>query len=338
MANVIVKEIKVNNKKELKAVLAELDKEGLMWTGNIKITKFTPQIRVNYLHVWSNNAITHSTIDYKKLGFDEVEKYTAKEYIDKDKETNKKQCIVIYRKGTDTIALDKSTGKKAVAKLHPDDEYDFNVGAQLAFDRLTGREEKADTPQHVNCRCSLVIEVKRAAKKGEYIKITKKYGANGYQNGDIILVKTVNLPTNITIHSVVGINQRTNKETGKIVASEYVVLENYKPTEQPKEEFKPYLTWRGIRYGYIGESTPIKDVIGRELKIGDTVELYDERKNNRGERPICFKNGKHFVMGIACACKMDGTIEDCWKIIKKRSYEEIKDRECVDIIKYVKEV
>ena len=30
------------------------------------------------------------------------------------------------------------TGEKAVAKCHPDDEFDFNIGAKLAFERLMG--------------------------------------------------------------------------------------------------------------------------------------------------------------------------------------------------------
>lgn len=49
------------------------------------------------------------------------------------------ECIVIYRKDSDVIALDKRTGKKAVAKCSPDDEFDFNIGAKLAFERLGER-------------------------------------------------------------------------------------------------------------------------------------------------------------------------------------------------------
>lgn len=47
------------------------------------------------------------------------------------------ETIVIYRKGNETIALDKSTGKKAVAKCSPQDKFDFYTGAKLALDRLT---------------------------------------------------------------------------------------------------------------------------------------------------------------------------------------------------------
>lgn len=50
------------------------------------------------------------------------------------------ECIVIYRKDSDVIALDKRTGKKAVARYSPDDEFDFNIGAKLAFERLGERK------------------------------------------------------------------------------------------------------------------------------------------------------------------------------------------------------
>ena len=57
--------------------------------------------------------------------------------------------IVIYMKGNQVIALDKATGKNAVAKCHPDDEFDFNIGAKLAFERLMGviKEEPKEKTQ-----------------------------------------------------------------------------------------------------------------------------------------------------------------------------------------------
>lgn len=52
------------------------------------------------------------------------------------------ECIVIYRKDSDVIAFDKRTGKKAVAKCSPDDEFDFNIGAKLAYERLEALEKQ----------------------------------------------------------------------------------------------------------------------------------------------------------------------------------------------------
>lgn len=67
---------------------------------------------------------------------------TAEEFLKEDK-----ACIVIYRNGDETVALDKTTGKKAVAKCSPEDTYDFYTGAQLAFERLTGKEEPLKQPE-----------------------------------------------------------------------------------------------------------------------------------------------------------------------------------------------
>ena len=46
------------------------------------------------------------------------------------------ETIVIYRKDREVIAAEKVTGYKAIAKCSPEDTFDFNVGAKLAFDRL----------------------------------------------------------------------------------------------------------------------------------------------------------------------------------------------------------
>lgn len=122
------------------------------------------------------------------------------------------ETIVIYRKGSEVIALDKTDGKKAVAKCSPDDEFDFKVGARLAFDRLMGNGK--------------FREVKRHAKVGEYIKIVNEYLSFGwYKNGDILKV------TNTTDEDV----HCSDKFNIQINHNEYVVLENYQP---PKEEPK----------------------------------------------------------------------------------------------------
>ena len=49
--------------------------------------------------------------------------------------------ITIYQKGRKVIAEDNATGKTATAKCHPEDEFDFSVGARLALDRLFKPEE-----------------------------------------------------------------------------------------------------------------------------------------------------------------------------------------------------
>lgn len=46
------------------------------------------------------------------------------------------ETIVIYRKNRQVIALDTKTGKKGIAKCNPADEFNFETGAKLAFERL----------------------------------------------------------------------------------------------------------------------------------------------------------------------------------------------------------
>ncbi len=58
---------------------------------------------------------------------------------------NRNECIVIYRKGNETIALDKRTGEKGIAKCSPEDEFDFEIGAKLAFERLFATEKDETT-------------------------------------------------------------------------------------------------------------------------------------------------------------------------------------------------
>lgn len=60
-------------------------------------------------------------------------------------EEDMKETIVIYRDGKETIALFKQDNKvirKAAARCHPDDTYDFKAGADIAYKRLMG--ETAD--------------------------------------------------------------------------------------------------------------------------------------------------------------------------------------------------
>lgn len=48
------------------------------------------------------------------------------------------ESIIIYRKGNEVIATDKTTGESASAKCSPDDTFDFMTGAKIAFERLRG--------------------------------------------------------------------------------------------------------------------------------------------------------------------------------------------------------
>lgn len=127
----------------------------------------------------------------------------------------KQETIVIYRNDNKVVALDKTTGKKAEAKCNPADEFDFRVGAKLAFNRLVGEDAKNDNS---------VREVKRKAKVGEYIKVVDAHSIFGiYKNGDILKVTDVS--------SVGCVCENSDGLKPGLWHREYVVLENYKPEE-----------------------------------------------------------------------------------------------------------
>ena len=64
--------------------------------------------------------------------------------------TEPREFIVVRRSGSDVIASHKRGDeivKTAKAKCAPSDEFNFETGAKLAFDRLMGREEPKPAPQ-----------------------------------------------------------------------------------------------------------------------------------------------------------------------------------------------
>ena len=143
--------------------------------------------------------------------------------------------IHIYTDGTTTTAIlkgGKETIRTAQAKCSPDDTYDFNVGAKLAFDRLMGVE---------------VREVKRRAKVGEWVKVInprnvpKDKGIDAYKKDDILQI----IKASYWVMFKNGI-----AENGKAYAlndDEYVVLENYKP-EKTIEDKPLEVIVDGIKY------------------------------------------------------------------------------------------
>lgn len=159
---------------------------------------------------------------------------------------SKSETIVIYRNNQKVVALDKTTGEKAEAKCNPADEFDFHVGAKLAFNRLMGDDVKPDDG---------VREVKRKAKVGEYVKVVYAMPCFiPYKNGDIFKVNCV---------TASGCICKISEENVGLWHKEYVVLENYKPEKEPEKkdeicvgdtvkvtdsgkQYRAYGTWSGL--------------------------------------------------------------------------------------------
>lgn len=119
------------------------------------------------------------------------------------------ETIVIYRKDNEVIALDKRTGKKAIAKCSPED-------TKAAFNIVFGTGVK---------------EVKRRAKKGDYVKIVKEFEKYGdFSKGDILQI----------IDNKDGLARYGYDRYDFLCDDEYIVLECYKPDKhsEPKEPRK----------------------------------------------------------------------------------------------------
>ena len=126
------------SKKEEKEVLKKLEKQGKKWSDYAKPTEHSYFLNSHneYAIIVNGRAICYTAnITRSMLWNENSKKISAAEFLKENKET-----IVIYRNGAETIAIDQSTGKKAVAKCHPDDTYDFYTGAKLAVERLTEPE------------------------------------------------------------------------------------------------------------------------------------------------------------------------------------------------------
>nr|DAI74383.1 MAG TPA: hypothetical protein [Caudoviricetes sp.] len=213
----------------------------------------------------------------------------------------KQETIVIYRKDNKVVALDKTTGKKAEAKCNPSDEFDFHVGAKLAFSRLMGDDVKTDIG---------VREVKRKAKIGEYVKVVNaKPAIPSYKNGDIFKV------TYVTASGCICKN--SDGDTG-LWHEEYVVLENYKPEEKAQKEddseihvgdmvevthrghcYSTYDTWSGLgsyRQNYVKGVSVEDGMVAKVLNIANHDDVHGECK------PLALiqnpKTTQVFIIGI----------------------------------------
>lgn len=190
----------------------------------------------------------------------------------------KQETIVIYRNDKKVVALDKTTGKKAEANCNPADEFDFRVGAKLAFNRLMGEDVKTDDG---------VREVKRKAKVGEYIKIVDEHSIFGtYKNGDILKVTHVD-ETGCVCES-------SDELKPGLWHEEYVVLENYKPKEDDSKIhvgdmvevthrghcYSTYDTWSGLgnyRQNYVKGVSVEDGMVANVLNIAKRDRVHNTR-------------------------------------------------------------
>lgn len=247
------------------------------------------------------------------------------------------ETIVIYSEGDNVTALDKSTGKKAIARC-----IDFHIGAKLAFNRLMGEPEENQQDKLKIVKCDR-YEVGDKVLIRDWDDMEKEFGLDS--DGDIDCKPCFTTGMKKFCNKIITVceinwNGRyyTEGESWKfsrcMIAGKVV-----DESEKPVDEFTPHLLLEkyDIYCGTIGGKTFLVDAIGRSLRIGDTVDLYNSRNELRGEFPIVFNTGSAFVMGLESENFTDksGSLLG-FKIILKRRHEEIADGETVGCIKYIK--
>lgn len=93
------------------------------------------------------------------------------------------ETIVIYRNGDKTVALYKTTGKKAEAKCSKENTYDFYTGARIAFERLIGEDKAKEEPKPKLYNGKVVcIRSSGVLTKGKVYEF--KDGFSKYDTGD----------------------------------------------------------------------------------------------------------------------------------------------------------
>lgn len=135
---------------EAKIFLRYLDSVGRKWvdgTSYMSMTKWSaygPDTCYDfYKGTYCNKTYFLTCYGYTILEFSDFEW---------DNKNTKRKPVIIYRNEQDVIALDKETGEKAVAKCHPNDEFDFAIGAKIAFGRLYHSQDYIPEDNKTKCK------------------------------------------------------------------------------------------------------------------------------------------------------------------------------------------
>lgn len=96
-------------------------------------------------------------------------------------ESAKPETIVIYRNGNKTVALDKTTGRKAEAKCSEEDTYDFYTSAKVAFERLIGDDNIKEGRKLYNGKVVCITSQYKDVTKGKIYEF--KDGYSKYDDG-----------------------------------------------------------------------------------------------------------------------------------------------------------
>lgn len=212
-----------------------------------------------------------------------------------------KEYKLIITPTNKTIIIDKETGKKGMARLHPDDEYNSMEGIKVAWERLNGVESKKEEVKKL-------ILSESEFKKGIVNQpsyqlwnnplcideINKTYEAN------VVIVRN-DMEDSILVN-VIG---KAKSSLGDVYIIEYK-NKRYVAYCNDVEKYEPKLY----------------DSFGEELNKGDRFVLIDLENNKKYTDELCYveSDGEElFSNGIRISHNSnynDGKPTDEWKVIK----------------------
>nr|DAF72318.1 MAG TPA: ubiquitin ligase [Caudoviricetes sp.] len=186
--------VEVNNDAERDELLSLYDNySDIRWVDdNSKPTNYKPTTTKYPLYIYLDCG-DELSYDYTYSSYERVKKYVFKNL------TPPKQEIHITCKGRETHAILKEDGKvvkHTIAKCHPKDEFDFEMGSKIAYDRLFGMDimknpfclEHLDISNTETIRCELGDKSRYNFKVGDKVKIrqwnnmVEEFGLDAYGN------------------------------------------------------------------------------------------------------------------------------------------------------------
>lgn len=90
-------------------------------------------------------------------------------------------------------------------------------------------------------------------------------------------------------------------------------------------------------YGVIGDKSPMRDILGNELYVGDEVMCFKKSAPEEWfKAPIVYNHRSklYFIRGICSCCNRDGRISD-FVVIKTKSYDTLMSREKIGALEVV---
>lgn len=203
--------------------------------------------------------------------------------------------IVITTDGRKTLASlydGENVTKRAEAKCAPEDAFDFNTGARLAFDRLMAPSNKYEAMSDHDLYAEACHRHQLCTADGEHRMAKCPMYLNPAKNG-----------------------------TGR-----------YEKQEEIKPEPKPVLSGNNGTPGtptnyrdvlghplFVGDIVEHFDSSGKSYGDAFVVQQFGT-----------YCDGKKFVMGIEMCCNdKTGEITNGWKVLRKRVWPDVKNGECI---------